>query len=301
MATLQLQTTIEKVPDHLLSNILVRVPTQTLAQMRSVSKPLNAFLSQPSFIKSHLHRSIETNDETLLVFKKFLSKEVTAHPSSHLELPNFIHLPVYDDPAHEYLGHGLIGAVNGLICLSYETNDGYFFQIWNPSISALLEIPQLVRSGEFENKLRFGFDHYNDDYKVVRLAIFVEEPDDYVLIEVFSMRKGCWELITERFPAYLWISGEDKVCGDGHDGRLHWLCHDGNEPKLETVVAFDLGAETISEMCLSVVNSMNRRNVIGVLGGKLCLMSCLKDHECEVWLMNEYGNAESWAKHHVFS
>ncbi|KAJ9553271.1 hypothetical protein OSB04_017316, partial [Centaurea solstitialis] len=298
-------TTIEEIPDHLLWNIFVRVPARTLAQMRSVSKPLNALLSQPSFIQSHLHRSIKTDDEVLLVFKDVVSSAVTAHPSRspHLELPNFIQLPVYDDPAHEYMGHSLIGAVNGLICLSYETKDDYVIQIWNPSISALLELPQLVISGESVNSYWFGFDPNNDDYKLVRIAIFVDEgePDlDYASVQVYSMRKRCWKLINETFHAYFDKFCRYKVCGDGHDGRLHWLCFDEDDHKIETLVAFDLGAERMSEIGLPV-DKIDRHNELGVLGGKLCLMSCLKDHSCEVWLMNEYGNAESWAKHHVFS
>nr|KAJ0193864.1 hypothetical protein LSAT_V11C800398750 [Lactuca sativa] len=42
-------------------------------------------------------------------------------------------------------------------------------------------------------------------------------------------------------------------------------------------------------------------SVLGVLAGKLCLMLCPMDGECEVWVMNEYGMAESWVKHHEFS
>lgn len=42
-------------------------------------------------------------------------------------------------------------------------------------------------------------------------------------------------------------------------------------------------------------------SVLGVLAGKLCLMLCPMDGECEVWVMNEYGMAESWVKHHAFS
>ncbi|KAJ9554349.1 hypothetical protein OSB04_018394 [Centaurea solstitialis] len=304
MAPPQLQTTIEKLPDHLLSNILVRVPARTLAQMRSVSKPLNALLSKPSFIQSHLHRSIETNDEILLVFKHLYSSEVSAHPSTspHLEFPNFIQqLPFYDcdGPSDKYEGHGVIGAVNGLICFYYLEHD-FSIQIWNPSISALLVLQHPCTCGD-QNKFRFACDPYNDDYKVVRLAVFCERSEVSVRVEVFSMRKGCWEFITERFPAHLFIYDEgDKVCGDGHDGRLHWLCFDGDNHKIETIVAFDLGAERMSEIGLPVDNT-DRKNVLGVLGGKLCLMSCFKDHRCEVWLMNEYGNVESWAKQHVFS
>ena len=42
-------------------------------------------------------------------------------------------------------------------------------------------------------------------------------------------------------------------------------------------------------------------NFLGILGGKLCVMSWDDDYRIEVWVMDEYGVAESWTKHHVFS
>ncbi|CAI9296255.1 unnamed protein product [Lactuca saligna] len=42
-------------------------------------------------------------------------------------------------------------------------------------------------------------------------------------------------------------------------------------------------------------------SVLGVLDGKLCVMSRAKGERCEVWVMEEYRVAESWVKHHVFS
>ncbi|KAJ9554350.1 LOW QUALITY PROTEIN: hypothetical protein OSB04_018395 [Centaurea solstitialis] len=292
-APLLLPTTIEKLPDHLLSNILVRVLARTLAQMRSVSKPLNALLFQPSFIESHLHRSIETNVEILLVFKHLYSSEVSAHPSTspHLELPNFIdQLPLCDDVFNDYVGHELIGAVNGLICL-YYLEDDFTIQIWNPSISARLDLPP-PRTDDYENNFRFAFDPYNDDYKVVKLAAI-----NFVKVEY---EKGFLGNYYRKVSFASFHIRWRQSLGDGHDGRLHWLCFHADDHDLETIVAFDLGAERMSEIGLPVDN-IGRNNVLGVLGGKLCLMSCLRDHECEVWLMNEYRNAESWAKHHVFS
>ncbi|KAJ9552547.1 hypothetical protein OSB04_016592 [Centaurea solstitialis] len=110
------------------------------------------------------------------------------------------------------------------------------------------------------------------------------------------MRKCFWKSVTQRFPPHLEILGEDNVCEDGHNGRLYWLCCNEYDIYSKTIVAFDLGAETFS-----LIGLPGFRNRLGVLGGKLCLMSRFEDHGWEVWLMNEYGNAESWEKHHVFS
>ncbi|CAH1434675.1 unnamed protein product [Lactuca virosa] len=45
-----------------------------------------------------------------------------------------------------------------------------------------------------------------------------------------------------------------------------------------------------------------RFNALGVLGRKLCVMSWVVTNSVyEVWVMEDYGVAESWVKRHVFS
>ncbi|CAH1428984.1 unnamed protein product [Lactuca virosa] len=158
---------------------------------------------------------------------------------------------------------------------------------------------------------RFGFDPRSDDYKVIKLTGVVREHrnispfngpliKDWLQVEVYSMRKGTWELISQKFPSHvISIALQDEVCVDGHDGHLHWLANIQENVMKQTIVAFDLGVETFCEILLP--NSMHdynvhHRNVLGVLGGKLCVMSGVRDGGCEVWVMDEYGVVESWVK-----
>ncbi|CAH1424364.1 unnamed protein product [Lactuca virosa] len=84
--------TIENLPFELLSIIFIRLLAKQLAQMRCVSKSWNALLSESSFVKSHLHHSINNKDQILLVFYHKASSsdpnQFTAHPSRspHLQL-----------------------------------------------------------------------------------------------------------------------------------------------------------------------------------------------------------------------
>ncbi|KAJ9554007.1 hypothetical protein OSB04_018052 [Centaurea solstitialis] len=323
-------TTIDNLPVDVLSKILIRFPAKPLAQMRCVSKPWNTLLSQPAFIKSHLHRSIENSDEILVVFTNGFGSDpkrypITAHPSKspHLAIPNFIQIPVNPNSPERFC-YNIHGSVNGLICLSYQTSNiaEPVIQIWNPSLSAMLTVPSYGNQfgGTDKNFVQFGFgfDSKTDDYKVIKFTIpkpalllslfnlFTDWDDNLpshekIQVEIFSLRKCSWESITERFPPnVIGIDDRDEVCLDGHDGHLHWLGKLDECRKQETIVAFDLGDETFSEICLPV-DTLNRRNTVGILGGKLCVMSCVEDHDCEVWVMNEYGVVESWTKHHAFS
>ncbi|CAI9273893.1 unnamed protein product [Lactuca saligna] len=316
MSSPQNPATMENLSDDVFSYIFIRLPAKRLAQARCVSKSWNALLSRSSVVTSHLHRSIRHNDEILFAFSDLLPfdpKPFTAHPSQsphqEVELTNLIKLPI-----NFHLRHAsgtLIGSANGLICFRHE--DSHALCIWNPSLSAVLSLPPYYMPSSayktFTALFRFGFDRKNDDYKVVKLVRFIYGNDKYfcrewLQVEVYSMRKGSWESITQRFPSEVeHIYGEDNVCVDGHDGHLHWLGY--TDEIIESIVAFDLGAETFRVIPLpdSIQDghSGHISNTLGILGGKVCVMSCVMDEECEVWMMNEYGVVESWVKNHVFS
>ncbi|KAL4589356.1 hypothetical protein LXL04_002262 [Taraxacum kok-saghyz] len=298
-ASPQHPASMENLPEELLSNIFIRLLAKQLAQMRSVSKSWNALLSHSSFIKSHLHHSIHNNDQVLLLFHykgkyAYESKLFTAKPtqSPDLELADFIKLP----PAESKYTRGIriIGSVNGLICSSNKTN------IWNPSLSAVLTLPpySIPRDDDGRIKIffRFGYDPKTDDYKVVKLTRPTKYADKwYPQVEIYSMRKGSWELITERFPTHITNMKDcECVCVDGHDGHLHWLGCTAEYRRM--VVAFDLGSETFYEIPLPL-STFDEDTRLLRLAGKLCLMSWSRDHAYAVWVMED----ESWAKRHVFS
>ncbi|KAL4589349.1 hypothetical protein LXL04_002255 [Taraxacum kok-saghyz] len=284
--------TMMNLPDELLSKILIRLLAKQLAQMRSVSKSWNTFLSRPSFIKSHLHHSIHTNDQFLLFFfhhvspldsKQFATRSCQ---SPHLALTNFIKLPPFTPGSYTIT---VIGSVNGLICSRYG-------HMWNPSLSAVLTLPPYsVPSGGYhltEISLRFGFDPKTDDYKVFKLVKLLTCDDNWS-VELYSMRKGSWDFVTTRFPSHIkLISDDDLVCLDGHDGHIHWLGYTNKKDDLERIMPLPHS---------TVVCEHGRWNALGVLAGKLCVVSRVWDGTSEVWVMDEYGVYESWVKRHVFS
>ncbi|KAJ9553156.1 hypothetical protein OSB04_017201 [Centaurea solstitialis] len=264
---------------------------------------------------------------------------VTAHlsQSPHLQLsPDFIEFPdspLFPDPRSVTF----FGSINGLICYGFRTDrdrqDDYVIQIWNPSLSAVLTLPPFngldwVLIGDDACYL-FGYDPETDDYKLLKLMSYSISPDpidyppgitpDVILakwcfynsindvkeVEVYSMRNGSWKLLQNRLPSHIIkIFDEQVVCVDGHDGRLHWT---GivNRNK-QTLVTFDLGLETFGEIPLplpiSVIDdSQLRQDGLGFYSGNLCFMSFKKGYDYELWVMNEYGVAESWTKLHIFS
>ncbi|PWA50541.1 F-box domain-containing protein [Artemisia annua] len=316
MASRKQLPTMVYIPDEvLLNNIFVQLPAKMVAQMRCVSKPWNAFLSQPSFIKSHLDHSICNNDEVVIVFYSPFSlnfKPFTAHPCRFPcdEVTSSIKVPVNTRPKHAYCY--VIGSVNGLICF---VGVPQVVHIWNPTLSAMLSLPpsNSTWTVDCHNLFRFGFDPKTDDYKVVKITgrhgtqhiltsiDDIYEAKEWLQVEVFSMRKSCWKVITQKFPSQVKrIYYENEVSLDGRDGHLHWIgCLDESKPK--TIVAFDLSVETFNEISLpDSIQGYNemRSLVVGFRAGKLCAVSHLRyTTACDVWVMNEYGVAKSWVKH----
>ncbi|KAL7593772.1 hypothetical protein Lser_V15G33449 [Lactuca serriola] len=313
---IQHPTTMENLPDDALVNIFIRLLAKQVAQMRSVSKSWNAFLSHPSFIKSHLHHSINNKDRLLLVFYNETSSSdpepFTVHPcrSPYPEPTNFIKLPAVNPKSgHTTSSIRVIGSVHGLICSRY----GYdVIQIWNHSISTVSTLPpHYIPSSDhsYEIYFRFGFDPKTEDYKVVKIigltGTLPHIVEEWLQVEVYSMKRGSWEFVSQRLPSHvIMLINCDVVSVDGHGGYLHWHAFIlDQEEELETIVAFDLGSETFREIRFpdSVLDS-KRSNALGGLEGKLCVMSWYEEDDvCEVWVMDEYGVTESWAKHYVMS
>ncbi|KAJ9553811.1 hypothetical protein OSB04_017856 [Centaurea solstitialis] len=70
----------------------------------------------------------------------------------------------------------------------------------------------------------------------------------------------------------------------------------------QMIVSFDLAVESFGEIGLpDSINDNSNGNGLGAYGGNLCVTSFNGYDDYEVWVMNEYGVAESWVKLYVFS
>nr|GEU75276.1 hypothetical protein [Tanacetum cinerariifolium] len=314
---------------QVLNDEQVEYASKLLAQMRCLSKSWNDLLSRPS-IKSHLDYSKHNNEEIILVFYDSFtfdnSVPFTAHPTRYpnQELRSLLKIPVM--PHYGGQGCYVIGSVNGLTCFYKRSDPTYDLYIWSPSLSAVLTLPPFAKPSPDTNErfdifYRFCFDFQTDDYKVVKLIGRLKPPPDfnpdsriytlfgyisYVVnewlpVEVYSMRKGSWEPVTQKVPSHVGhIDNDVEVCGDGH---VHWVCKLAEMGNQKTILAYDLGLETFSEISLPADKNDNlyRYYVLGILGGKLCVMFNVTNGDSVVWILDKYGVAESWVKHHQFS
>nr|XP_043626047.1 F-box/kelch-repeat protein At3g06240-like [Erigeron canadensis] len=304
------QPRMENLPDDVLCYIFIRLQARLVGQMRCVSKPLNALLSQPYFIKSHLNHSIRNNYKSFILGRARFQNKLFCWPHG----PEGIQLPA--NAPSEDAECFINGSINGLVCFSsYDNRSGDgFIHIWNPSLSAFLTLSpgSNIHSAGFHFIVRFGYDPKTDDYKVVNLN-FSKQDNTYtsyggifyckkwLQVEVYSMRQGCWHSITQRFPSHVCrIHYQNYPCVDGLDGNVYWLGDLGGERKLQTIVVFDLGAETFNEIALPNCIAYDNENPLAVLSGNLCLYSRDREGQSEVWKMDKYGVADSWVKSYMF-
>ncbi|GAV82449.1 F-box domain-containing protein [Cephalotus follicularis] len=310
---------LNNLPPELLVNVLSRLPLKNIGQCTCVSKSWESLITSPTFITTHLSLSLEnsSNNPPLVILRRWSDKNGVGSPkkehySLHFDSESF---PKYQDlyfPFQSLNFHlRIVGSCNGVVCLS--DNIGIYtctFILWNPSINKYLFLPSPIVTyttngpSKFSIGLGFGFDSCSNDYKVVRLSFIDNDCGIYKappIVEVYSLNTGFWRIISAKAPS-LEISGLHYTQAFVH-GAVHWLGTRMNKKGFSNVtLLFDMGNEAIRTMKLpdSLLATSSMCLSIAVFGGSLSVL-CIDNYmwgveACSIWVMQEYGNAESWTK-----
>ncbi|KAE8008051.1 hypothetical protein FH972_004599 [Carpinus fangiana] len=153
-----------------------------------------------------------------------------------------------------------------------------------------------------------GFDHKSNDYKVVRL-VYERYSNCSPKAELYKLRTDVWEMVkvADDFKCFIYGNSQALV-----DGAIHWLGkheRDWPNPCVELVVVlFHICDEEFQVMkfpdhLISCLKE-NYAEEIVVYVGLLALMEYNHhryiDFSYNIWLMKEYGVAESWTKQFTF-
>jgi F-box interacting protein len=229
-----------------------------------------------------------------------------AYPSHSIELRG-IHQSI------NYFLH-LVGSSNGLLCLANLTfnKERGLCVLWNPSIQKAISLPMpnLGFRGSLNHSVGFGYDPMTDDYKLVRLVYLpaIDYFDLYVvppLVEIYTLRTGIWRSITAPAPPYLMNRWSSSVFVNG---AVHWPAHTSQRQGafLNVIVWFNTKDEAFGEMGMpkSLQGRKGLNVTMGLVDGLLAFVererTLLWRYRNEVshavWVMKEYGVAESWTK-----
>ncbi|XP_059630089.1 F-box protein CPR1-like [Cornus florida] len=277
----------QRLPDDVLfDEILSRLPVQNLMQCRCVCKPWHCKISDPHFIKTHLHRSTESLDSQRLM---------VTHPSNDhfisLDCKSFYESKRVDSPwKTSYSYAEVLCSCNGLflLCFHFTANEDCSkdFVLWNPSIRkhVMFSCPyNSIYSVSNDNLYGLCFDSSTNGYKVIILS-----KGFGIFVWVFDLKTLSWKEIRE-------FSFSISSCENGVlvNGALHWIMT-YEECYPPVIVYFDLMEEKFKEVP-SPDYASNKISLVD-LKGWLGVYGVTDQTQVEVWAMREYGKKQSWSK-----
>ncbi|CAI8587409.1 unnamed protein product [Vicia faba] len=283
----------QSLPDDLIIEILLRLPVRSLLLLKCVCKSWKTLISDLQFAKQHLQSL--TMDPSIANRRFFFGrgdgkivsvpvKPLLENPSAPIEAVEF------------NMEHSLrvLGSCNGLVCL-LEIYEGYV-RLWNPStkfesnkspsLNLLFDQWTIAFYG-------FGYDHVNDKYKLL-LDVRLVSNIGYQNVRLYTFGENSWTSI-QNFPCH-----PARFTGKLVNGTLNWIIVRRVGDYIQTrILSFDLVKETYTEILLPQNQKhdpcMNQRPDLGVLNNCLCVSFNIGTH-LVLWLMKEYGVAESWTR-----
>jgi len=265
----------------LIAEILCRLPVKLLIQLRCLCKFFNSLLSDPKFAKKHLQLS--TKRHHLMLFNRLdgFAMYDSPIPSVFPTSTVFTQTQLY----HHIITIGrnfvnVMRSCDGIFCGMLDVC--YYF-VWNPSIRKFKLLPPLENSLGHIFQLSFGYDHFIHNYKVI-----IDTSRNEVF--VYTLGTDHWTTIED-------IPDDYSICGSGIfvSGAVNWYAEDESD-SLYFILSLDLENESYQELYLpDFENESYLYRKLGVLRDCLCVFET-SEMFLNVWIMNEYGNEESWTK-----
>ncbi|KAE9450460.1 hypothetical protein C3L33_17643, partial [Rhododendron williamsianum] len=306
----------KSLPVETVTDILIRLPIESLGHCMCVCKSWRFLIADPFFINKQLiinRQGCSTGIDNpcfLLNSRKVSGNKIcyslrcckTFTEQKQLKVPNII----------GGLPYMIIGCCNGLLCLSMlsRVRLGYsrVLLLWNPSIKKfkILPKPRFQSRSPYEKVYGFAFVPRANDYKVVR--IIHDRVEGSPKVEICTLSTNSWRT---------WI-GDGVRCAMTNrcrtafvNGAVHWAAYKkcGNLFDPNLIIAFHMDNEVFREIPipgyelpppitylsirLSVVSEKLAYFVSrddGIIGGVV---------SWDLWVLEDYGVAEFWTKLHT--
>nr|XP_011462744.1 PREDICTED: F-box protein At3g07870-like [Fragaria vesca subsp. vesca] len=243
------------------SEILPRLPAESLMRFRQVCKSWCSLICEPSFVKAHYRHFPLRQDHTHLFLttssgnsepcQHFFSLQINR--KGQLTLPTHI----LTLPASNFSFFRGTHSVNGLILLSEPCSQSEHAHIVNPCTREVITLPRASTCDKVVHRL--GFSELTNEYKVLQVHKIVHETGTKLKLKIFSLGStSLWrDLDLDHLPfnpkslnfsrRSVWLRGgihwmhEDEnviVVFDFRDERFRVIpfpIHAGNYPSLELI------------------------------------------------------------------
>ncbi|XP_004304857.1 PREDICTED: F-box protein CPR30-like [Fragaria vesca subsp. vesca] len=300
-------------PEEIIDKILLKLPVKDLIRCSAVCKLWNFLVKTPTFIQTHLNNQTTAGDVSGLLL--LISSESNAlhwdNPASLFGQYSKLLHPIDNNKNSCWTknrGSKVVGTCNGLVCLAVSSS--YIDPcppviLWNPSIRKFGFLPSPSRAVKcfLNESYSLCYDSRIGDYKVVRIFM---EPDPEVEVEVWSLARGTWKSLSN-VPPDFYPDTSRKVFVNG---AFHWVNYPRRRTELEemedftaSVVALDMVDESFRNVEIPQAFWGNRPRPLMISryygdGDQfwLALFDPQGDSCFDLWVMKEYGVAESWTK-----
>ncbi|CAL8165908.1 unnamed protein product [Prunus armeniaca] len=254
------------IPEEVIHDILLRLPSKSLLKCTTVCKSWRSLIRSSAFIHTHLSHAIiksnNQNDDAQLLLLQSSNATLSLHWDRS---PSLVRRPK-DNLDLRVRTVKVVETCNGLVCLLHRLTT----LIWNTRIRKFVILPQgTVSASQYDPRsYSFGYDSRTDDCKVLR---FVRERRVSCAVELCSLARGSWRsvvtpnFVDEMLPSTMFGPVIEPAFVNG---AMHWIQ--------------DRVDENNSEYCLGFFNGNAQQfNDSGYF---------------HLWVMKEYGVAESWVK-----
>ncbi|KAL2921856.1 hypothetical protein RDABS01_013347 [Bienertia sinuspersici] len=295
-----------ELPEELIfSEILTRLPVNSLIRFKSVSKTWNSMISTCYFIKSHINCT-KSNPfvPTSSVFIKSDYCFYILNYAAYDRYPDNNHgdkglikvkgLKFYDNSVNTFL----IGSCNGLVCFGRGNafaGFDYYFRVYNPVMGQFLHV--LDPLGNFQGKLIYGFGFVSckDDYLLFVGGLQRRSYDNFVY--VYSLRSNDWKKIGafDEHEFSIFLGGIGVLVNE----TLHWDTSQVRISNAKCICGFDLVEETFKDVRMPrmfLVDDHILDFKVCEMGGSLCVWAEDVYGGVEMWSLMQYGVWDSWTK-----
>ncbi|PIA30090.1 hypothetical protein AQUCO_05700064v1 [Aquilegia coerulea] len=179
-------------PDHIIEDILSRLPTNSLLRFRCVCKTWCNIISDCFFMLLHLKRSSERSSGNIKLMLK-LTDDLYLMPDC--ENPNQVIKLVYPSNSTSYPYY--LGSSNGLVCLQEKVSPTvreFNIRVWNPSTRKCAMIRQHLPQDDnrlfLSSAYSFFYDSITSDYKLLKITAHKDISSSQVM--VYSFGENSW-------------------------------------------------------------------------------------------------------------
>ncbi|XP_050209717.1 F-box/kelch-repeat protein At3g06240-like [Mercurialis annua] len=284
--------------EEVVVEILKRLPVKSVLKFKCVCRSWYALITNPNFISLHLAHAAESNTTFSLVMKYKQLDSKKPEFVLHSDNDSFSEYRQLDLHSFNECGNDvwIVGSCDGLICLC----DTKFKRliVWNPAIGEFITTSlSTICNGPY-HILGIGFDRKNNSYKVMRIVFAWNDTTFLPFAEIFQLSSNSWKTVPIKnlrydfYGSLIEWNGVFHRFADTHDGRK------------KMIASFDLSNEVFQEMMLphalaTIDNcylslTVYSRSLAAIHYEDRIRNTC--NLTCSIWVMKEYGEAESWTK-----